>query len=97
MDCKSKIYLDRVEFSILSVLTQANSFSSSFMQPLHEGARSGNIDIVKYLVENGADVNVTTGGSGASALWWAKSRFEDDHPVIAFLEELGAIETGPDL
>ena len=67
------------------------------MQPLHEGARSGQLEIVKYLVENGADVNEKTGGAGGTALWWAKKGLGDDHPLIAYLESLGALEIGPDL
>jgi hypothetical protein len=52
---------------------------------------------VKYLVENGADLNEKTGGSGGTALWWAKKGLEDEHPLIAYLESLGALEIGPDL
>lgn len=63
---------------------------------LHEGARAGHLDVVKYLIENGADVNATTKG-GESALWWAKQIHDEDHPVIEFLESLGAVEAGPEL
>jgi hypothetical protein len=52
---------------------------------------------VKYLVENGADVNEKTGSKGGTALYWAKKELEKDHPVISFLESLGALEIGPDL
>jgi len=64
--------------------------------PLHEAARGGHADVVKYLVENGADVNTLT-GVGESALWWAKHEFGEDHPVVLFMEEIGALEVGPDL
>ena len=53
--------------------------------------------MVRYLVENGADVNAFTGDSGGTALFYAKQKFEDDHPIIAYLESLGAVEIGPDL
>jgi len=66
-------------------------------QPLHEGARGGHLDVVKYLVEAGADVNAQTGDTGGTALYYAKQRFEADHPVVTFLESLGALEIGPDL
>jgi len=66
-------------------------------QPLHEGARGGHLEVVKYLVLNGADVNAKTGQGGGTALYYAKKNFEQDHPVIAFLEGLGALEDGPDL
>ena len=68
--------------------------------PLHEGARSGKLAIVKFLIESGADVNATTGKTskdGGTALWWAKQSLEQDNPVIAFLESIGAMETGPEL
>lgn len=67
-------------------------------QPIHEGARGGHLDVVKYLVQNGADVNAKTAGKhGGTALYYARKEFEDDHPIIDFLESLGAIEDGPDL
>ena len=64
--------------------------------PLHEGARGGYIDVVKFLVENGADVNGTT-SNGGSTLWWAKQVHGTDHEVVQFLEEMGAIDVGPEL
>jgi len=67
-------------------------------QPLHEGARGGHIDVVRYLVENGADMNAKTHGDvGGTPLWYAKQKFSDDHPVIAYLESIGALDIGPDL
>ena len=66
--------------------------------PLHEGARAGHVDVVKYLIENGANINDKTGsGDGGTALYWAKRRLEPQHPVIEYLENLGALEAGPDL
>ena len=67
------------------------------VRQLHEGARGGHLEVVRYLVENGADVNATTGDNGGTALYYAKKRFDADHPVIAYLESLGAVESGPDL
>lgn len=55
------------------------------------------MEVVKYLVDNGADVNDRAGESGGTALWWAKRELGSDHPVIALLEGLGALEIGPDL
>ena len=102
--------------------------SFNISQPLHEGARAGNLDVVRYLVEQGnsafcrflllsleanltfvsfsssssstfqgADINAKTKGAGGSALWWAKQSLEDEDPVVAFLESIGALEIGPDL
>lgn len=64
--------------------------------PLHEGARGGHEDVIKLLVENGANVNETT-SNGASVLWWAKQTHGEDHPVVQLLEELGAMMVGPEL
>jgi prolyl 4-hydroxylase len=66
-------------------------------QPIHEGARGGHIDVVRYLVENGADINAKTTVIGGTALYYAKQEFKNDHPVVAFLESLGAVDIGPDL
>ena len=55
------------------------------------------MEVVRYLVENGADVNAKTGENGGTALYYAKQRFDEDHPIIALLESFGAIEDGPDL
>lgn len=49
-------------------------------------------------MENGADINAKTHGeAGATALYYAKKSFAVDHPVVAYLESLGALEIGPDL
>jgi prolyl 4-hydroxylase len=53
--------------------------------------------VVKFLVENGADINARPNGSDGTALWWAKKKHGDDHPVVSFLEGLGALAIGPDL
>jgi len=65
--------------------------------PTRCSARGGHIDAVKYLVEKGADPNVKSHGTGATALYWAKQRHPEDHPVIEFLESIGALEAGPEL
>jgi hypothetical protein len=64
-------------------------------QVYHSLLRTSNFR-VKFLVENGADKNELT-GIGESALWWAKHEHGEDHPVVSYLEELGALEMGPDL
>ena len=53
--------------------------------------------MVRYLVENGADVNAKTGEGGGTPLNLAKTYLEEDNPVIAFLESVGALDVGPDL
>jgi len=66
-------------------------------QPLHEGARGGHLEVVKYLVQSGADINAKTSENGGTALYYAKQKFDDEHPVVAFLEGIGALDIGPDL
>ena len=66
--------------------------------PLHEAARSGHHDVVKFLLEAGADVNeLTNHGQGQSPLALAKQHHGDDHPLVEFLVNYGALELGPDL
>lgn len=65
--------------------------------PLHEGARSGNLDVVKLLIEHGADVDAATHGQGGTVLWWAKQSLDEGHPVVEFLESMGALDAGPEL
>jgi len=66
--------------------------------PLHEGVRGGFEEVVKILVEKGADINQTTGGAGGmSPLYIAREENGDDSPIVEFLESLGALSIGPDL
>ena len=61
-----------------------------------EGTRGGFLDIVKYLVENGSNVNEIT-KEGYTPLYYAKRNLEPGNPLIEYLESLGALEAGPDL
>jgi prolyl 4-hydroxylase len=74
-----------------------NAKDSNGWTPLHEGARSGHLEVVKLLVENGADITARTGDEGGTALWWAKQTLGEDNEVVRFLEEIGALDIGPDL
>merc|ERR1711982_101312 len=53
--------------------------------PLHESIRGGNIEIVKFLLENGADINMRP-HPDYSVLDLAKGFLDDGHEVITFLE-----------
>lgn len=69
-------------------------------QPIHEAARGGHTDAVKYLVEkHGVDVNARTGpgGKGMSVLNLAKEHHEEDHPLISFLQSIGAKDYAQEL
>jgi len=51
--------LDSVRAIIKSDVTAVNTPDESGVLPLHQAVRQGNIDIVKFLVEQGANVNIT--------------------------------------
>merc|ERR1719396_122596 len=66
--------------------------------PLHEGARGGHEDVVKLLVDKGADINSRTNeGKGETPLYTSINANGKDHPVSQLLESLGGISIGPDL
>lgn len=69
-------------------------------QPIHEAARGGHTDVVKFLIEtHGADMNARTGkaNNGMSPLALAMEHHEEDHPLIFFLRSLGAKEYAQEL
>lgn len=66
--------------------------------PLHEGARAGHEDVVKLLVDRGANINERTReGKGETPLYWSIKENGEDHPVSQLLVSLGALSIGPDL
>lgn len=60
-------------------------------QLLHEAVRGGHLSTVKMLVELGADLTSKVANGGA-ALWVARTKLEAGHPIIKYLEGLGARE-----
>ena len=61
--------------------------------PLHEAIRSKDIEVVRYLLEKGADVNLRTierNGKGGSPLYLARKYVNEDDPLIALLLSYGA-------
>jgi prolyl 4-hydroxylase len=65
--------------------------------PLHEGARAGHIDIVKYLVEQGADIKERAQhGTGGNAIFYAFHHQGQKSAVYQFLESLGVASVEPD-
>ncbi len=65
-------------------------------QVVHEAVRAGHADVVRYLVEHGADIGATT-NNGGNLLWWARRTLDEDHEVIRYLVSIGAPEGDPDL
>eukprot|EP00978_Attheya_sp_CCMP212_P000967 scaffold2027_cov52-Attheya_sp.AAC.2 len=66
--------------------------------PLHEASRGGHKEVVELLVKHGAELNLRTDeGFGGTALWTAIEEHGEDHPVVDFLQSVGALSIGPDL
>lgn len=66
--------------------------------PLHEGARGGHEEVVKLLVDRGANINERTrNGTGETPLYWSIKENGEDHPVSQLLVSLGGLSIGPDL
>ena len=66
-------------------------------QPIHEAVQAGQLEMVKFLVAEGADITTKT-YQGGTALWWGKRLLEEGHSVIDFLFSIGAPdETDADL
>jgi ankyrin repeat protein len=60
-------------------------------QALHESIRSGKLEVVKYLIDQGSDVGWSVKGGGP-ALWVARQLLPKDHEVTKYLESVGAPE-----
>jgi prolyl 4-hydroxylase len=59
-------------------------------QAVHEAARAGHVEVLKLLVDKGADITART-VHGASPLYWAKNgKGSDNKNAIKYLESLGA-------
>ena len=70
-----------------------NAQDSNGWSPIHEAARSGHVEAIRFLVEAGADIGAKT-NSGSTALWWARRSLPRGHSAIAFLVDIGAPEEG---
>jgi prolyl 4-hydroxylase len=65
-------------------------------RPIHEAARSGEIEVLKFLVEHGADVNERTNeGAGGTPLFWAEQMLPKDSEAVLFLKAQGAKNIPP--
>jgi len=76
-----------------TILTKADG---NGWKPLHEAARSGELAAVKYLVEQGANVNERTNKNrGGNPLFWAEQMLKSDDETIKFLKSKGAVSLAP--
>lgn len=59
--------------------------------PLHEASRSGSVDALKFLVEQGVPINAKTHkGDGVTPLAIAINAHSSDHEAVRYLKEVGA-------
>jgi len=65
-------------------------------KPIHEASRSGHVDIVEYLLNEGSKVNERTNfNKGGNALYWAQKDPKKNAKVIALLEKHGGVVVAP--
>jgi prolyl 4-hydroxylase len=64
--------------------------------PIHEGVRTGKVEVVDLLLRKGADINDTT-HNGESVLYLALNYLGAESEIVKYLEDLGAELIGPEL
>jgi ankyrin repeat protein len=81
--------------AMVAVLTERDE---NGWQVLHQGVAGGHEDIVKFLIDNGAEINSRTrGGYGETPLRIAEKRWGGNNPIAIFLKEHGGLSIGPEL
>jgi prolyl 4-hydroxylase len=81
--------LDGIEHHVRANADIVHVRDANEWQPIHEAARGGHLDVLKYLVDLGSDIGAKTSNGGTS-LWWAKKSLPKGHEVILYLESIGA-------
>jgi len=82
----------------LADVDRANLFKrdQNGWRPLHEAARSGHVDVLEYLLKEGAKVNErTNNGEGGTPLWWAEKKPEKNREAIELLKKYGGLSLQP--
>ena len=70
---------------------------SNGWQPIHEAARAGHLDVVKYLIKEGANVDARTNqGRGGTPLYLSVKAHGESHIVSRYLKDHGAKNIGPE-
>eukprot|EP00586_Coscinodiscus_wailesii_P008116 CAMPEP_0172522434 /NCGR_PEP_ID=MMETSP1066-20121228/293120_1 /TAXON_ID=671091 /ORGANISM="Coscinodiscus wailesii, Strain CCMP2513" /LENGTH=469 /DNA_ID=CAMNT_0013305433 /DNA_START=130 /DNA_END=1539 /DNA_ORIENTATION=+ len=60
-------------------------------EPIHEAARNGHVEVVRFLHENGSNINEKTNyGNGQTPFQIAYEQLGGEHPVLDLLKSLGA-------
>lgn len=90
--------IDQLVLEIQKQSSIVNDFDKDGYTPLHLAVKRGHIEIVKLLIGNGADKDMKSDDEyQATPLWWANTLHEEVHPVVKYLEAIGAAEVGVDL
>jgi hypothetical protein len=80
------------ELKVLAVMNKTKLFETdqNGWSSIHQAARMGHVDTLKYLLDQGADVDFrTNGGRGRSPLKIAIDFLGEDHAVTTLLKEAG--------
>lgn len=85
--------LGKLKRMLIEDASRIHAADQNGWQPLHEAVRAGHTDIVRYLVEMGADIGAPT-KRGGTPLWWARRSLPRGHSTIQYLEGIGAPEEG---
>ena len=68
-----------------------NQKDSRGWQPIHEAARGGHLEVVKYLVNQGANIHERTNfGAGPNVMEIVLKQFGQDNALFFYLHKLGA-------
>jgi ankyrin repeat protein len=71
--------------------TLLHAADENYWQALHEAIRGGRTSVVKFLVEEGAELDWKV-NNGGNALWLAKQTLASNHDIVKYLQSVGAVE-----
>lgn len=89
--------IDSLRIVLDSQKDLVNAKDNNDWTPLHESVRrDDNLKVIQFLIERGADVNAVT-KDGRTPVNLAKKKHGENHPIVRFLESIGAQDLGPEL